>query len=190
METEQTATITVHKPGIMEKIFFFLSGLLVSVPFTLFFSGLSDLFLAQIYSVVIFTPFIEEFAKVFPLFYRHGETERSILTLGILIGLGFGVTEFVLYVLTLGASPISRLPGVVFHASSAGIAAYGIAKKKPIPFLLIAVALHLANNFLAVFSGSFPELFPFLLIPALLVLVSTYTLAWYLYRRTSETIVV
>ena len=36
METE-TATISVHKPDIKEKIFFFLSGLLVSVPFTLFF---------------------------------------------------------------------------------------------------------------------------------------------------------
>ncbi len=197
METEQTAIIAVHKPSIKEKIFFFLSGLLVSVPFTLFFSQLSGslcialpLFFAQVCSTVIFTPFIEEFAKVFPLFYRHGETEKSILTLGVLVGLGFGVTEFVLYVFTLDASFISRVPGVIFHASSAGIVAYGIAKKKPIPFYLIAVAFHLANNLLAVFSGSFPDLFPFLLIPALLVLVSTYVLAWYLYRRTSETIVV
>jgi hypothetical protein len=37
METEQKATISVHKPDLKEKIFFLLSGLLVSVPFTLFF---------------------------------------------------------------------------------------------------------------------------------------------------------
>jgi len=120
------------------------------------------------------------------LFYRHGETERSLLDLGILVGLGFGVTEFALYVFTLGAPFISRVSGVIFHASSTGITAYGIAKKKPVPFYLIAVAFHLANNFLALFSNSFS----FLYILGLIVLIATYLLAWYLYRRTSETIVV
>jgi RsiW-degrading membrane proteinase PrsW (M82 family) len=193
METEQKAAISVHKPDIKEKIFFFLSGLLVSVPFTVFFSEFSSslcvampLLFAQVCSLVIFAPFIEEFAKVFPLLYRHGETERSISDLGILVGLGFGVTEFALYVFALGAPFISRVPGVIFHASSTGITAYGIAKKKPIPFYLIAVAFHLANNFLALFSNSFS----FLYIPGIIVLIATYLLAWYLYRRTSETIVV
>jgi len=191
METEQKAAISFHKPDIKEKIFFFISGLLVSVPFTVFFSELSGslcvtmpLLFAQVCSLVIFAPFIEEAAKVFPLFYRHGETERSILDLGILVGLGFGVTEFALYVFSLGASFISRVPGIIFHASSAGITAYGIAKKKPVPFYLIAVAFHLANNFFALFSNSFWY------IAGLPVLITTYLLAWYLYRRTSETIVV
>jgi RsiW-degrading membrane proteinase PrsW (M82 family) len=191
METEQKATISLHKPDIKEKIFFFLSGLLVSVPFAVFFSEFSDslcvampLIFAQVCSVVIFAPFIEEFAKVFPLFYRHGETERSLLDLGILVGLGFGVTEFALYVLALGAPFTSRVPGVIFHASSTCITAYGIAKKKPMPFYLIAVAFHLVNNLFALFSNSL------LFIPALLVLIAAYLLAWYLYRRTSETIVV
>jgi len=193
METEQKATISVHKPDIKEKIFFLGSGLLMSVPFTLFFSEFSNslcvampLLFAQVCSLVIFAPFIEEFAKVFPLFYRHGETERSILDLGILVGLGFGVTEFALYVFTLGAPFLSRVPGVIFHASSAGITAYGVAKKKPIPFYLIAVAFHLANNFLALFS----DLSSLLFIPGVIVLIATYLLAWRLYRRTSETIVV
>ena len=192
METEQ-ATISVHKPDIKEKIFFLSSGLLVSVPFTLFFSDFSNslcvampLLFAQVCSLVIFAPFIEEIAKVFPLFYRHGETERSLLDLGILVGLGFGLTEFVLYVFTLGAPVISRLPAIIFHASSACITAYGIAKKKPVPFYLIAVAFHLANNLLALFSNTFS----FLYIPGLIVLVATYLLAWRLYRRTSEKIVV
>jgi RsiW-degrading membrane proteinase PrsW (M82 family) len=191
MDTEQKATISVHKPDLKEKIFFLLSGLLVSVPFTLFFSDFSNslcvampLLFAQVCSSVIFAPFIEEVAKVFPLFYRHGETERSILDLGIIVGLGFGVTEFALYVFTLGASFLSRIPGVIFHASSTCITSYGIAKKKPVPFYLISVALHLANNLLALFSNSFSY------IPGLLILITAYLLAWRLYLRTSETIVI
>jgi len=191
METEQ-ATISVHKPDIKEKIFFLSSGLLMSVPFTLFFSDFSNslcvampLLFAQVCALVIFAPFIEEVAKVFPLFYRHGETERSLLDLGILVGVGFGLTEFALYVFTLGVPFISRIPGVIFHASSAAIAAYGIAKKKPLQFYLIAVTFHLANNLLALFSSEFALLY----IPGLIVLVATYLLAWRLYRRSSETIV-
>lgn len=191
MENEQNAVIPVHKPDIKEKLFFFMSGILVSVPFTLFFSGFTDafcvtlpLFYDQICSVVIFAPFIEEFAKVFPLFYRHGETERSIVTLAILAGLGFGVTEFVLYVFTLDVSFVSRIPAVIFHASSAGITAYGIAKKKPLRFYLVAVSLHLANNLIALLA------FSLAVIPGIAVVVAAYILAWRLYNRTSENVVV
>lgn len=191
METEQKAVMPVHKPDIKEKIFFFISGLLVSVPFTLFFSGFTDtlcvalpVFFAEVCSVVLFAPFIEEFAKVFPFFYRHGETERSLVNLAILTGLAFGITELILYVTTLGAPFISRVPGVIFHASSACITAYGIAKKNPLLFYLVAVSLHLANNLLALL-GTF-----LLAIPEITVLVITYLLAWRLYHRTSETVVV
>ena len=45
---------------------------------------------------------------------------------------------------------IVRIPGVIFHASSAAITAYGIAKKKPLPYYLTSVLLHAANNFFAV----------------------------------------
>jgi RsiW-degrading membrane proteinase PrsW (M82 family) len=191
METEQKAVLPVHKPDIKEKIFFFISGLLVSVPFTFFFSGFTDtlcvalpMLFAEVCSVVIFAPFIEEFAKVFPLFYRHGETERSIVNLAVLAGLGFGVTEFLLYVFTLNAPFISRIPAVIFHASSAGITAYGIAKKKPLLFYLIAVSLHLANNLFALIGTLLSY------IPGLVILITTYLLAWRLYRRASENIVV
>jgi RsiW-degrading membrane proteinase PrsW (M82 family) len=164
----------------------------MSVPFTLFFSGFLNslcvavsLLLAQVCTLVLFAPFIEEVAKVFPLFYRHGETERSLLGLEILVGVGFGVTEFTLYIFTLGAPVLSRIPGVFFHASSAAITAYGIAKKKPVQFYLIAVAFHLANNLLVLFSSEVP----FMYILAIIVMVATYLLVWRLYRRTSETIV-
>ena len=192
METEQRTTIRVHKPDIKEKIFFLGSGLLVSVPFTLFVSDFSNslcvampLIVAQICALVIFTPFIEEVAKVFPLFYRHGETERSIVNLCILAGLGFGITEFALYVFTLGEPFVSRIPAVIFHASSTCITGYGIAKKKPLEFYLIAVAAHLGNNLFALLSNTVS----FLYIPALTVLLATYFLAWRLYNQTSETIV-
>jgi RsiW-degrading membrane proteinase PrsW (M82 family) len=191
MENEEKVIMPVHKPDVKEKIFFFFSGLLVSVPFTLFFSDFTDslcivlpMFYADVCSVVLFAPFIEEFAKVFPLFYRHGENERSIMDLAILAGLGFGVTEFILYVFALGASPITRVPGLIFHASSAGITAYGIAKKKPLRFYLIAVSLHLANNLFAVLGTSL------LFLPGVAVLIATFVLAYRLYQRTSETIVV
>jgi len=42
METGQKAAISLHRPDIKEKIFFFISGLLVSVPFTVFFSEFSN----------------------------------------------------------------------------------------------------------------------------------------------------
>ena len=164
----------------------------MSVPFTLFFSELTNslcdvmpLFFAQVCAVVFFAPFIEEVAKVFPLFYRHGETERSLLDLGILVGLGFGLTEFVLYVFTLDAPVLARIPGIIFHASSAAITAYGIAKKKPLQFYLIAVAAHLSHNLFALFSSEVELLY----IPALFILVATYLLAWRLYQQTSEKIV-
>ena len=190
-ENEQKATIRIHKPDIKEKLFFLGAGLLMSVPFTLFVSDFSNslcvalpMIFEEVCSLVIFTPFIEEAAKIFPLFYRHGETERSIVNLGILTGLGFGITEFVLYI-SLGAPVISRIPGLIFHASSTCIAAYGIAKKKPIRFYLIAVAGHLANNFFALFSNTVP----FLYVPALTLLMVIYLLAWRLYHQTSETMV-
>jgi hypothetical protein len=106
------------------------------------------------------------------------------MTLAVLTGLGFGLTEFVLYVFALGELFISRIPGLIFHASSAGITAYGIAKKKPLQFYLVAVSLHLANNLFALLGASL------LYLPGIAVLVATYFLAWRLYQRTSENIVV
>jgi len=179
-EPKRECVIPIHKPGIREKIFFFASGLLVSVPFALFLSQFYD-FLPILISSALITPFIEELAKVFPLFYRHGETERSIVTLGILIGLGFGITEMVLYIVVLGVPPLARIPGVIFHASSAGIVAYGIAKKFPLPFYLAAVGLHVANNYFAIIGDQFLGL-----IVQLLVLITVFYLAWYFYNKSPK----
>ncbi|HMK95648.1 MAG TPA: PrsW family glutamic-type intramembrane protease [Candidatus Limnocylindrales bacterium] len=176
--------IPIHKPSERELTFFFITGIVVSVPMAVFFENLIPL-VPAIISVAVLAPFIEELAKVFPLFYRHGETERSIVTLGVLMGLGFGVSELVEYVVLLHVPLIIRIPAVVFHASSAAITAFGIAKKNPLPYYLISVTLHGLNNFFAVTGlslGVFGEL---------LVLISAYYLAYHFYRQaSSEKIVV
>jgi hypothetical protein len=177
----------IHKPKLREYAFFFASGILVSIPFAAFFESLypTSTALSAELLIVVLAPFIEELAKVFPLFYRHGETEQSLVTLGLLIGLGFGIAEFVEYVALVGASPISRLPGIVFHASSAIITAYGVAKKKPIPYYLMAVFLHVANNFVAIVSDFFSVL------TGVLVLITSFLLAWrYWHRARTDVMVV
>jgi RsiW-degrading membrane proteinase PrsW (M82 family) len=181
MENQRQCVIPLHKPSRKELIFFFASGILVSIPIASFFEGFYPTAFSAALLIVILAPFIEETAKVFPLFYRHGETERSIVTLGLLIGLGFGIAEFIEYVAFVGVPPIARVPGIIFHASSAAITAYGIAKKNPLPYYLLTVTLHIANNFLAlsgdIFFGVFAEV---------LVLISVYLLAWRFYHQASK----
>jgi RsiW-degrading membrane proteinase PrsW (M82 family) len=123
---------------------------------------------------------VEEFSKIFPLFYRHGETQRSIFTLALFVGLGFGIVEFITYVATYGPLIIpNRIPGLFFHPASASISAYGVATKRPLPFYLAAVSLHFANNFLAVLA---PPTVP----STFIVLVITLFASWQLYNKTQE----
>ncbi len=179
-------TIQLHKPSVSELLFFLVSGAILSVPLTLFISqfagsllvGLSPID-ALLISVAVFAPLIEEFAKIFPLFYRHGETQRSIFNLALFVGLGFGIVEFLTYVFGLGVDPISRLPGLFFHPASTAIAAYGIATKRPVPYYLVAVALHFSNNFLAVTN-------PFLISSSVIVVVTTVLVAYQLHDRAQE----
>lgn len=179
MENQRQCVIPIHKPNIKELIFFFASGILVSIPFTFFFSQIYVYFPAFI-TIVIFAPLVEELAKVFPLFYRHAETERSIVTLGLLIGLGFGIAEFVLYVFFLNVPFVARIPGIIFHTSSTAITAFGIAKRKVLPYYFVAVLLHLANNFFAVLES------PLSFIAVVLIILTAYYLAWRYYHRASK----
>lgn len=187
--------ITPHKPDEKEKLFFLISGIIISVPFTLFIGTLTDplcailpRFFAALCSIALITPFIEEYAKAYPMFYRHGETERSLFSLGFLVGLGFGLSEFVLYILVIGAPIPIRLPGLFFHAASTSITTYGIATKRTIPFYLLAVVLHALNNFSALLDAIYGD---FLFIPVWFIggaaaVILTYFLAWQFYRKTSE----
>ena len=136
-------------------------------------------FYANICSIAIFTPFVEEFAKAYPLFYRHGETPKSLFILGFFVGLGFGLAEFVLYVFVLNQSFIVRLPGILFHAASTSITAYGIAKKTPIRYYLISVVLHFVINVSSIFSS-----LGILVIP--ISLTMTYLLSWKIYYQINQ----
>jgi RsiW-degrading membrane proteinase PrsW (M82 family) len=185
---DEQKVITLHRPDLREKVFFFISGIVISVPFTLYIGSFTDylctvsavsLFYASICTTAIFTPLIEEFAKAYPLFYRHGETERSIFTLGFLVGLGFGISEFLVYVFALGTPIPIRLPGLFFHAASTSITAYGIATKRPVGFYVIAVVLHFANNFTALFGAVW-------YVGGIGAVMIAYFLSWYFYRKTSE----
>lgn len=195
---DNTTIIPLHRPNLREKIFFFTSGVITSVPLTLFVGTFTDslcvalpIFYATLCSTAIFAPFIEEFAKAYPLFYRHGETEKSIFTLGFLVGLGFGFSEFLLYVTVLEAPILVRLPGIFFHAASTSITAYGIATKRSVLFYLIAVILHFSNNFSALFglyssNSFFAQLSARIGIVAALAI--TLFLSSQLYYKTSERI--
>jgi hypothetical protein len=178
------ATIQLHKPGISELLFFLLSGAIVSIPLTLFIeqnvgnpliSGLPALDISLI-TVIVFAPLVEEFSKVFPLFYRHGETQQSIFTLALCVGLGFGIVEFITYVAIFGVQIIpDRIPGLFFHPASASITAYGIATRRPFQFYFAAAGLHFANNFFAVTIPTLPISF--------VVLAVTLFTSWQLHGR-------
>jgi RsiW-degrading membrane proteinase PrsW (M82 family) len=178
--------IPIHKPSNTEMLFFFSCGVIISIPITIFVASLADslltgltAFTATLISTAVFAPFIEEFSKVFPLYYRHGETQRSILHLAIMVGLGFGIIELFTYVFLAGATVIERLPGLFFHPSSTTIAAYGIATKRPLIFYALAVSLHFSNNFLVLVN-------PFPFSTSILVLGLTVWLAWRFYGKTKE----
>jgi RsiW-degrading membrane proteinase PrsW (M82 family) len=174
-----------HRPGLAEMLFFLGSGVIVSIPMALFFepstSFLSNFFprfQAEVLAVAVLAPMVEEFAKAYPLFYRHGESQKSLFMLGLLVGLGFGVTEFFAYVLLLGVSPLVRLPGILFHAALTSIIAYGIATKRSVLFYFVAVSFHSLVNFLAIFDVSG--------LPYTLLLAATFILSFLLYTRVSE----
>jgi len=85
-------------------------------------------------------------------------------------------------VFLVGTPVVFRLPGLFFHPASTAIAAYGIATKRPLIFYALAVALHFANNFLAIVN-------PFPFSASILVLGLTVWLAWTFYRRTQEKVI-
>jgi RsiW-degrading membrane proteinase PrsW (M82 family) len=46
-------------------------------------------FEAEVLVIAVLAPLIEESAKAYPLFYRHGESQKSSWTMGLLVGFGF-----------------------------------------------------------------------------------------------------
>jgi RsiW-degrading membrane proteinase PrsW (M82 family) len=140
-------------------------------------------FYATVCSTVIFTPPVEEFTKVYPLLYRHGETSRSLFIIGFIVGLGFGIAEFFLYVLMFGVPIHVRLPTILLHAATSSISTYGIVIKRPVRFYVVATVLHLLNNFAAIFG---PLWLPGGVIIIAINTFTAYFLSWHLYNKTSN----
>jgi hypothetical protein len=99
-----------------------------------------------------------------------------------MVGLGFAIVELLEYVFLFGTPVVYRIPGLFFHPSSTAIAAYGIAKKKPLPFYLLAVTLHFGANFLAIVN-------PFPISGSILVVGLTVFLAYRFYIGTKEKVI-
>jgi hypothetical protein len=182
---QQHVGIPLHRPSVREMLFFFISGAIVSVPFALVFESLASALPVsisppynEVLAIAVIGPLVEEFGKGYPLFYRHGETKKSLMNLGFLVGLGFGLTELFEYVFILNVSVIIRVPFLFFHAFTTSILAYGVANKKPIPFYLFAVFLHFVNNMIAIFDTS-GRLF------LIAFLLAGYVF-FYLYRKTPQ----
>jgi len=128
--TQNNTVIPIHRPDAREMLFFYSCGIIISVSITLFIAQYAnpllvgfDTISATLVSTAVLAPLIEEFSKIFPLYYRHGETQRSILNLAIMVGLGFAIVELLEYVFLLGVPIIFRLSGLFFHSSSTAIAA-------------------------------------------------------------------
>lgn len=175
-----------HRPKWTEKLFFFLAGIIVSAPFPFLVNSTSAFYLSQylpnsffFLSAVIIGPVLEEFTKAYPLYFRHGETQKSLMTLGFFTGLGFGVTEFFFYTMLYHAPVSMRLLPIFFHAASAMIIAYGIGHGKSLRFYLAAVILHFIVNYSA-FSADLGLYSYFLAIFLAIILAVS------LYQKSSE----
>lgn len=179
-----------HHPKFTEQVFFFLSGGLVASLLPPFYRKATEYlhkihvtnFYIGIIEASIFAPTLEEFAKSYPLFYRHGETEKSLFRLGFLSGLGFGLVEFFIYVLVHHVSVWERLPGLFFHATNTSIVAFGIGKNHILRYYGFAVFLHFLNNFTANYG-------PYWYILGILATGVSYIASLYLSRRVTDRVI-
>ncbi|HBK85832.1 MAG TPA: hypothetical protein DDZ53_07370 [Firmicutes bacterium] len=123
------------------------------------------------------------------------QEETSWLTLGLAVGLGFGVWEsWRIVALPLGQNAIWFLPAVIERFSVIGlhiglglIVAYGFSKQRPLPYFLLAALWHGVVNYSVilyhgrVFGMWAIEVFTFVMSLAVLVFASR------LYYRSQKT---
>jgi len=109
------------------------------------------------------------------LFRRRAESPETLILFGFLIGLGFGVSEFLIYVFLAKVPVLVRLPGLFFHGASTAIATMGLVKNNISKYYLIAVILHSIVNL-------FAELGKVYIIGGLGSVILTYILSYNFYR--------
>jgi RsiW-degrading membrane proteinase PrsW (M82 family) len=161
-----------------EKLFFFLSGIVVGAPVAFLFEMTSHLWFTTFGVVTIVAPFVEEFAKANPLFFRYERPAKSLLLFGFLAGLGFGLAESIVYVLS-GVPFIARLPAIGFHAAGTTIVAYGVFKRATLKYYFVSVGLHFLNNL-------FASLGLLWFVGGLGATLASYYLAWKYYQKASR----
>lgn len=161
-----------------EKLFFFLSGIIVGVPVAVLFEVTSHLWFTTLGVATIVAPIIEEFAKANPLFYRYERAAKSLMLFGFLAGLGFGLAEFFVYVLR-GVPFFVRLPAIGFHAAGTSIVGYGVFKRSTLRYYFLSVGLHFLNNVFASLGSLW-------FIGGLGATFASYYLAWRFYRLASH----
>lgn len=162
-----------------EKLFFFMSGIVIGAPVALLFEVFSHLWFTTFGVATVVAPFVEEFAKSSSLLYRYERPAKSLVLFGFLAGIGFGVAEFLVYI-TQGVPFIVRLPAIGFHAAGTAIVAYGVSKRDTLKYYFVAVGLHFLNNLFASlgwlwFVGGLGSTF------------AAYYLAWKYYQLVSRT---
>jgi len=191
LSRKDVAVIPIHRPSRLEISTFFTQGIFMSIPMAIYFEKYFYTHLTQVapwlpipeVMAVALAPFVEEFAKVFPLFQRHGETARTIVLLGFITGLGFGFAEFLIYVFQYGAPVGDRILQIFDHASYSLISSYGLVARRFVPFFLLAVGLHAFFNLLVGYGN-------FLVVVAVASAGIAILLAWNLYNRAQETLFV
>lgn len=163
----------------------FLWGAIGAIAISIFFStmlvGLLGLFFVNsklsLIQTVLIAPFVEETIKasflIFTLFNREFDNITDGLVYGAAIGLGFGMTENVMYFITYGTT-IEAWITIVFVRSGFSAVMHGIAtatvgaflglykfsssaKRNFLPFagLLIAMFIHFMWNYSVSFGSTF-----------------------------------
>jgi hypothetical protein len=97
----------------------------VNVPVAVFFEVMSHLWFVTLGVVTIVAPVIEELAKANSLFYRYEKGGKSLVHLGLLSSLGFGIAEFFVHIHS-GLAFLVRLPAIGFRVTMPSIIGYGI----------------------------------------------------------------
>lgn len=149
----------------------------MGVPVAIFFESISHLWFTSFGVTAIVAPLVEEFAKANSLFFRYEKSGKSLLKLGLLAGLGFGIAEFVVYVVR-GVPFVMRLPAIAFHAAGTSIVGYGVFKRNVLRYFLMAVGLHFLNNLFAVLGVW--------VMGGLGATLVSYLVAWDFYRQASK----
>jgi RsiW-degrading membrane proteinase PrsW (M82 family) len=151
---------------------------------------------------VLVAPVVEESVKAFGLVFVtvYLLREEDGMVYGIAIGLGFAATENMFYELSalsagvevyLITAVLRTVSSTILHATATGVSGLGVGKavvrKQPLfyalPYLLVAIVMHAAFNFIASLNTIYPDLFGELTCcVSFLILITFAAAAWWMVR--------